>query len=124
MGLLNIPLKPSTLLVFNISFGITSDDSIHFLAKYRQELKKNTGDIAKSVIESLKEVGLSMFYTSIILFFGFSVFMLSQFGGTKALGVLVSTTLIFAISINLLLVPSILYDISRLVNKFKRKKAE
>lgn len=122
MGLLNIPLKPSTLLVFNISFGITSDDSIHFLAKYRQELKKNTGDIAKSVIESLKEVGLSMFYTSIILFFGFSVFMLSQFGGTKALGVLVSTTLIFAISINLLLVPSILYDISRLVNKFKRKK--
>lgn len=108
MGWFGIPLKPSTLLVFNISFGITADDSIHFLAKYRQELKSQKWDLKGCVIESLREAGLGMFYTGMILFFGFSVFIFSQFGGTQALGMLVSVTLLIAISTNLILVPSIL----------------
>jgi len=111
MGWFGIPLKPSTLLVFNISFGITADDSIHFLAKYRQELKSGKHDIKYCIIESLREAGLGMFYSSIILFFGFSVFTFSEFGGTQALGVLVSTTLLIAISTNLILVPSVLLSL-------------
>jgi len=113
MGWLGIPLKPSTLLVFNISFGITADDSIHFLAKYRQELKSGKHDLKDSVIESLREAGLGMFYTSIILFFGFSVFTFSEFGGTQALGLLVSMTLLIAISTNLILVPSVLLSLEK-----------
>jgi predicted RND superfamily exporter protein len=113
MGWMGIPLKPSTLLVFNISFGITADDSIHFLAKYRQELKSQKWDLKGCVIESLREAGLGMFYTSIILFFGFSVFVFSEFGGTQALGLLVSMTLLIAISTNLLLVPSLLLSLEK-----------
>ncbi len=113
MGWLGIPLKPSTLLVFNISFGITADDSIHFLAKYRQELKSQKWDLKGCVIESLKEAGLGMFYTSIILFFGFSVFTFSEFGGTQALGLLVATTLLIAISTNLILVPTLLLSLEK-----------
>lgn len=113
MGWMGIPLKPSTLLVFNISFGITADDSIHFLAKYRQELKSQKWDLKGCVIESLREAGLGMFYTSIILFFGFSVFVFSEFGGTQALGLLVSTTLLIAISTNLILVPSLLLSLEK-----------
>jgi predicted RND superfamily exporter protein len=113
MGWLGIPLKPSTLLVFNISFGITADDSIHFLAKYRQELKSKKHDLKGSIIESLREAGLGMFYTSIILFFGFSVFTFSEFGGTQALGLLVSMTLLIAISTNLILVPSVLLSFEK-----------
>lgn len=113
MGWLGIPLKPSTLLVFNISFGITADDSIHFLAKYRQELKSNKKDLKECVIESLREAGLGMFYTSIILFFGFSVFVFSEFGGTQALGLLISITLLIAISTNLILVPSVLLSLEK-----------
>lgn len=124
MGFLNIPLKPSTLLVFNISFGITSDDSIHFLAKFRQEIKKNKYSVEKCIIEALKEVGLSMFYTSIILFFGFSVFVFSQFGGTQALGILVSTTLLIAIGTNLILVPSALLTIEGWKQKWKDKRVK
>ena len=41
MGFSGIPLKPSTILVFSIAFGISVDDTIHFLAKYRQELIAN-----------------------------------------------------------------------------------
>jgi len=114
MGWLGIPLKPSTLLVFNISFGITADDSVHFLAKYRQELKHHQQWTQKeSIIQSLREAGLGMFYTSVILFFGFSVFAFSQFGGTQALGLLVSTTLLIAISTNLILVPTVLLSLNK-----------
>jgi hypothetical protein len=54
-----------------------------------------------------------MFYTSIVLFFGFSVFTISSFGGTVALGALVSTTLLFAMLSNLLLLPSLLLSLER-----------
>jgi hypothetical protein len=113
MGFLGIPIKPSTILVFSIAFGISVDDTIHFLAKYRQELKANNWKIKRSVYAALRETGVSMFYTSIVLFFGFSVFMISSFGGTVALGGLVSATLLFAMLANLLLLPSLLLSLER-----------
>jgi predicted RND superfamily exporter protein len=108
MGFFGIPIKPSTILVFSIAFGISVDDTIHFLAKYRQELIANKWKIRKSVYAALRETGVSMFYTSIVLFFGFLVFTVSSFGGTIALGGLVSITLLFAMVSNLLLLPSLL----------------
>lgn len=113
MGYLGVPIKPSTILVFSIAFGISVDDTIHFLAKYRQELIANKWRIKRSVYAALKETGVSMFYTSIVLFFGFSVFMISSFGGTVALGGLVSATLLFAMLANLLLLPSLLLSLER-----------
>ncbi|APG60478.1 efflux RND transporter permease subunit [Christiangramia salexigens] len=113
MGFLGVPIKPSTILVFSIAFGISVDDTIHFLAKYRQELKANNWKIKRSVYAALRETGVSMFYTSIVLFFGFSVFMISSFGGTVALGGLVSATLLFAMLANLLLLPSLLLSLER-----------
>ncbi|MCO4822097.1 MAG: MMPL family transporter [Flavobacteriaceae bacterium] len=113
MGYLGVPIKPSTILVFSIAFGISVDDTIHFLAKYRQELQANNWKIRKSVYAALRETGVSMFYTSIVLFFGFSVFIISSFGGTVALGALVSATLLFAMLANLLLLPSLLLSLER-----------
>lgn len=108
MGYFGIPLKPSTALIFSIAFGISVDDSIHFLAKYRQELFANNFFVAKAVSNSLRETGSSMIYTSIVLFFGFIIFAFSEFGGTVALGILTSTTLLFAMITNLVLLPSLL----------------
>lgn len=122
MGFLGVPIKPSTILVFSIAFGISVDDTIHFLAKYRQELMATKWKIKKSVYSSLRETGVSMFYTSIVLFFGFSVFMISSFGGTVALGGLVSATLLFAMLANLLLLPSLLLSLEKNIaneNAFK-----
>ncbi|WP_460220091.1 efflux RND transporter permease subunit [Psychroserpens sp. MEBiC05023] len=113
MGYLGVPIKPSTILVFSIAFGISVDDTIHFLAKYRQELQANHWKIRKSVYAALRETGVSMFYTSIVLFFGFIVFTTSSFGGTVALGALVSATLLFAMLSNLLLLPSLLLSLER-----------
>ncbi|MDA9358947.1 efflux RND transporter permease subunit [Flavobacteriaceae bacterium] len=116
MGYLGIPIKPSTILVFSIAFGISVDDTIHFLAKYRQELIDSKWKIQRSVYAALRETGVSMFYTSIVLFFGFSVFMISEFGGTVALGGLVSATLLFAMLANLILLPSLLISLERTVS--------
>ncbi|AWX45067.1 Putative membrane protein [Flagellimonas maritima] len=125
MGYLGVPIKPSTILVFSIAFGISVDDTIHFLAKYRQELAANRWQIKKSVYAALRETGVSMFYTSIVLFFGFSVFTISSFGGTKALGGLVSATLLFAMLANLILLPSLLLSLERsIANKAVLKKPQ
>ena len=118
MGYLGVPLKPSTILVFGIAFGLSVDDTIRFLAQYREELKKNNWKIRKSVFATFADAGLSMFYTSIVLFFGFSVFMLSSFGGTIALGGLVSITLFFGMLSNLMLLPALVLTLNKtLANK-------
>jgi predicted RND superfamily exporter protein len=125
MGFVGVPIKPSTILVFSIAFGISVDDTIHFLAKYRQELSANQWRIQKSVYAALRETGVSMFYTSIVLFFGFSVFTISSFGGTVALGALVSATLLFAMLANLILLPSLLLSLERsIANKEVLKKPQ
>ncbi|MBP7808452.1 MAG: MMPL family transporter [Bacteroidia bacterium] len=118
MGFLDIRFKPSTILIFSIAFGISSDGTIYFLTKYRQELRKKGGDAFKAISEAIKDTGLSMVYTSVILFFGFSIFSVSSFGGTAALGVLISLTLIMSLITNLVLLPAILLSIA---NKQRNK---
>ncbi len=118
MGYFNIPIKPSTVLVFSIAFGISVDDTIHYLAKFRQELKANGWKIKDAVIMAVRETGVSMMYTSIILFFGFAVFIASEFEGTRALGILVSVTLLVAMFANLVLLPTLLLSLD---NRFTKK---
>lgn len=108
MGFVGIPLKPSTAIIFSIVFGISVDDSIHFLAKYRQELKSCRFFVPLAISKSLRETGSSMIYTSIILFFGFIIFAGSGFGGTMYLGILTSLTLLIAMFTNLTVLPSLL----------------
>jgi predicted RND superfamily exporter protein len=113
MGYMGIPLKASTSIIFSVAFGISVDDTIHFLAKYRQELKRWQGDVKKAIETSVQETGLSMTYTSIILFFGFSIFIASDFGGTVALGILVSITLLLAMFTNLFMLPSLVLSLNK-----------
>ncbi len=119
MGYFNVPLKPSTVLIFSIAFGISVDYSIHFLAKYRQELLARSFFVPVAVSNSLMEVGKSMMYTSIVLFFGFIIFAFSSFGGTIALGILTSTTLLMSMFTNLILLPSLIMTFDR--GKYQRK---
>ena len=119
MGFTGIPLKPSTILVFSIAFGISVDDTIHFLAKYRQELISNGWKINRAIFASLRETGISMFYTSVVLFFGFSIFLSSNFGGTQALGGLVAVTLMMAMLANLILLPSLLISLEDSISNKK-----
>lgn len=115
MGFFGVAIKPSTILIFSIAFGISVDNTIHFLAKYRQELSVRNWNISESVIAAIKEVGISLMYTSIVLFFGFGIFVASDFGGTKAMGALVSITLFIALLSNLVLLPSLLLSLEKAI---------
>ncbi len=108
MGYMGIPLKPSTAIIFSIAFGISVDNAIHFLAKYRQELYSNNFDVRRAIDISMHETGTSMIYTAIVLFAGFVIFTASEFGGTVALGLLTSITLLIAMFTNLIVLPSLL----------------
>jgi len=116
MGWFGIPVKPSTVLIFSIAFGISVDDTLHYLARYRQELVGNGHNIAKAAISAIRETGPSMFYTSVVLFAGFLIFLASSFGGTQALGLLVSITLVFAMFSNLILLPSLLMSLDKVMS--------
>ncbi len=118
MGFSDISLKPTTILIFSIAFGLASDQTIYFLTKFRLDLKRiklngespNIRDLVNQVIH---ETGVSMIYTAIILFFGFSIFDFSKFGGTVSLGILVSVTMLFAILSNIILLPCMILTISK-----------
>ncbi len=116
MGFFDIRLKPSTIIVFSIAYGIVVDFTIHFLAKYRNALKRNNWDMQKAIPESVMEAGPSIIYTAVALFFGFIIFAASNFGGTVALGVLTSLSLLFGMLMNLLLLPSLLLSLEKSIN--------
>lgn len=118
MGFFHIPLKASTALIFSITFGISVDNSIRFLAKYRQEILSNNFFIPLAVSESIMETGKSIMYTSVVLFAGFIIFAFSSFGGTIALGILTSVTLVISMFTNLILLPALIMTF----DKAKRKR--
>lgn len=113
MGYAGITIKPSTILIFSIALGISVDNTIHFLSRYRQQLHLSNRKIHESVLAALRETGFSMIYSAVVLFFGFAIFILSSFGGTEALGYLVSFTLLVAMLSNLFLLPSLLLTLDK-----------
>jgi predicted RND superfamily exporter protein len=117
MGWVGIPLKPSTVLVFSVALGIAIDVTIRFLVNYKQELPNNQFDARKTVMHTIRQTGISIIYTSMVLIAGFIIFVFSAFGGTQALGWLTSLTLLSATVTNLILLPVLL------VSTEKKKKS-
>lgn len=113
MGYLGIQLKPSTILTFSIALGIASDQTIYFLTRYRQELWGTDHTISSIVSHTIRETGVSMIYIGIVLFFGFGIFAASTFGGTVALGILMSITLMMAVVSNLTVLPALLLSLEK-----------
>lgn len=108
MGYFGLPLKPSTVLIFTIAFGLASDQTIYFLTRYQQEKSSGKGKTAQLISSTIKETGVSMIHIALVLFFGFGIFTASTFGGTVILGFLLSITLLVALLFNLTLLPALM----------------
>ena len=117
MGFLHIAIKPSTVLIFSIAYGMCVDFTCYFVAKYKHDLIRNSFNIPQTVMSSLQEAGVSMIYTSLILFCGFFIFVFSKFGGTVNMGLLTSITLLVALFNNLLLLPALILLFEKGLNK-------
>ncbi len=104
MGFLGITLKLSTSVIFTIAFGIAVDDTIHFISKLKMELAKG-----KSKLYAIKRTyfstGKAIVITTMVLISGFLTLLLSAFGGTFYIGLLVGLTLVFALIVDLTLLP-------------------
>lgn len=117
MGWAGVRLKPSTVLVFSIALGIAVDVTIRFLVNYKQELPANNNNIANTIGQTINQTGLSIIYTSMVLIAGFIIFCFSGFGGTQSLGWLTSITLLLATLANLILLPVLLLNFTKMKKK-------
>jgi predicted RND superfamily exporter protein len=113
MGWMGIAIKPSTVLVFSVALGIAIDITIRFLVNYKQELPHTNGDVQQTVVQTIRETGISIVYTSLVLIAGFIIFVFSGFGSTQALGWLTSFTLLTATLTNLIFLPVLLILMSK-----------
>ena len=107
MYLTNIDLKVVTALIFTVAFGITVDDTIHLLGNLRIELKDGL-PFEKALRHTFITTGKSIILTTLILFFGFISLTVSEFSASFYFGLLVSFGLLFAVIVDLTLLPALL----------------
>lgn len=107
MGFAGIKLRPSTAMTFSIALGIAVDDTIHFLARFRQELKK-TNDVALSISNSILSTGKAIIGTTLVLCMGFFVLYFSELVPNHEFGILATIILIIALLGSLFLLPVLL----------------
>ncbi|MBC7864719.1 MAG: MMPL family transporter [Bacteroidia bacterium] len=107
MGFMGIELKAATSLVFSIAFGVATDDTIHFISRFKIEL-----GYGKSVLYAFKrtyfETGRPIIVTTFILIGGFMSLMTSDFQSTFYFGFLICITLIVAVTADMFLLPVLL----------------
>ena len=107
MGFSGIKLRPSTAMTFSIALGIAVDDTIHFLARFKQELKKsNVTSIAVS--NAILSTGRPIIGTTLVLSMGFFVLYFSEFVPNHEFGILGTIILVVALLASLFLLPVLL----------------
>lgn len=107
IGFAGIDLNMTTAIVFTIAFGIAVDDTIHFLSRYRQEIKLGRSNLI-GLRRTYVSTGKAIIITTIILLGGFGSLIFSNFLSTFYIGLFVSMTLIFAVITDLTLLPILL----------------
>jgi hypothetical protein len=112
MGLFHIPLKASTAIFFSIAFGIATDDTIHFISRFKLELKKSTSPL-RAFKHTYAETGKPVFLTTLILLGGFISLVLSDFESIRLFGLLTCLTLLVALLAEIVLLPVLLMALFR-----------
>jgi len=107
MGLAGIPLDVMTITIVAISIGIAVDDTIHYLHRFKREIKKD-GDYVKSMYRCHESIGNAMYYTSLTITIGFSILSLSNFIPTILFGLLTALAMVMALASALSLLPRLI----------------
>ncbi len=107
MGWLNIPLDMMTITIAAISIGIAVDDTIHYIYRFREEIKTDS-DYYKTLHRCHNTIGHAMYYTSVTIIIGFSILVLSNFWPTIYFGLFTSMAMLIALIASLTLLPLLL----------------
>ena len=107
MGLLGIPLDTDTLMIAPLIIGIAVDDTIHFITHYRMALAKH-GDMRLALVDTIKQVGQAVTYTSLVLGCGFFMLSFSNYLGLAKVGAFGSLAIFVALLCDLLFFPALI----------------
>ncbi len=107
IGLLKIPLDIMTITIAAISIGIAVDNTIHYIYRYKENLKLGR-DQSEMIEKTHLTVGNAVLITSIAITAGFLTLCLSNFVPTVYFGLFTSLAMIFAMIGVLITLPSIL----------------
>ncbi len=113
MGLIGLPLDLMTITIAAITVGIGVDDTIHYVYRFTEEFKKD-GNYIKSMERSHNSIGVAMYYTSIIVVFGFSILVISNFMPTVNFGMLTGLAMVVALISNLTFLPALIIKLQPL----------
>jgi uncharacterized protein len=117
MGYAGIKLDTATVMIASVAIGIAVDDTIHYLHRFRRELEKD-GDYNAAMERTSLGIGRAIVFTSIVLFFGFSVLIFASFVPTIYFGMLTAVTMVSAVIGDLLLLPVLLIWLKPFGTKF------
>lgn len=108
MGLMKIDLNTTTIITFAISLGLAVDDTIHFLARFQEELGRSD-DIREVILATYNGAGRAIMLTSLLLLVGLAVLLFSSFVPTRYFGMLTGVTIFGAVIADLFILPAVLF---------------
>jgi predicted RND superfamily exporter protein len=107
MGWMDIPLDMMTITIAAISMGIAVDDTIHYIYRFQEEIKKD-GDYLSTMHRCHGSIGHAMYYTSITIIIGFSILVFSAFWPTIYFGLFTGLAMLIAMVAALTLLPQLI----------------
>jgi predicted RND superfamily exporter protein len=105
MKLGGFDLKPSTILVFSIAFGLAVDDTIHLLGRFRRAIRQGF-PLEAALHQSITETGPAILKTTIVVASGFSLLMFAEFEVMFLVGLMTAVSAVTAVAADLFLFPS------------------
>ena len=107
LGLMKIPLDIMTITVAAISVGMAVDNTIHYIYRYKKEMKI-THSVEMALQNAHTTTGRAIFYTAATIASGFSILALSNFFPTQLFGIFTALAMLIAFISSLSLLPNLL----------------
>lgn len=111
LGISGIPLDLMGITIAAICLGIGVDDVIHYIHRYKEELKSHS--IKQAIIRSHSSIGNAMYYTTLIIVVGFCAMMTSNFIPTIYFGLLTTLVMLLMLAGSLILLPTLLITLKK-----------
>ena len=107
MGWAGINLDFGTVIVASVAIGLAVDDTIHFISRFKSFYRK-VGKYDDAIDLTIRHVGPPIAITSIVLFFGFIVLIVSTFKPIVFFGILAAITMVSAMVADLFVLPALI----------------
>lgn len=107
MTVVDIPMDVFTVLIGSIALGLCVDDTVHFMHGFKTAYDRH-GDTVRAIEETLMTTGKALIITSIVLFWGFLTFMLSDLSSMRNFSMLMAMCIVLALLADFIIAPALM----------------